>query len=29
MNDANGRIAQVDKEKMIFCSNCKKQLGMK
>jgi archaemetzincin len=29
MNDANGTIAQVDKEKMFFCDNCKKQIGMK
>ena len=29
MNDANGTISQVDKEKIIFCENCKKQIGMK
>lgn len=29
MNDANGTIAQVDKEKIFFCISCKKQIGMK
>ncbi len=28
MNDANGTISQVDKEKLFFCLNCKKQIGM-
>ena len=26
MNDANGTISQVDKEKIIFCTNCKNKL---
>ncbi len=28
MNDANGTIAQVDKEKMYLCKNCRKKAGM-
>lgn len=29
MNDANGTVSQVDKERIFFCTNCKKQIGMK
>jgi len=29
MNDAGGTIKQVDKEKFMFCENCKKLIGMK
>ena len=28
MSDANGTIDQVDHEKMIFCDNCKKTIGI-
>jgi archaemetzincin len=28
MNDANGTIAQVDREQMFFCTSCKKKIGL-
>lgn len=29
MNDAKGKVSIIDKEKIIFCEKCKKQIGMK